>query len=187
MENEAPSTHSSNELAKREIEQHIDTLEAILKHGGDVYKRGVIMVIAFVFCASVLTSFLTSFLGFGAKHEPPIQAQVEQSLKQLQQDSSQSLVLLTKVQEEITARRKAMEDAEEQLNALRQQRTALELTDAQKAAIQSLVRRQPTVKEILTSMDFWVGRVLVSMVFLILGIAIGRWMRRFEKASPNPT
>jgi small-conductance mechanosensitive channel len=91
--------------------------------------------------------------------------------------------VMNKVQAQMTERRTALQHAQDELNALHQQRTVLELTDEQKRAIQSLVRRQPSAREILTSTDFWFGRVLVSAVFLAFGIIIGRWMRRFDKPS----
>jgi TolA-binding protein len=116
---------------------------------------------------------------------PPLEKQIEISLKQLQEDSNRSLALITKLQKEISQRKESVQQAEQELNTLRQQKSALELTDEQKRAIQSLIRQQPSTKEYFTSKDFWLGKVLVSAVFLIIGLIAGRWMRRFDNQTPG--
>ena len=59
---------------------------------------------------------------------------------------------------------------EQELNALRQQRSLLELTQVQREAIVNLVRRPLTPGEIFRSTDFWLGRVLPGAVFFWLGL-----------------
>jgi len=67
---------------------------------------------------------------------------------------------------------------EAKLQELRQQRTLLDLSLEQKKALEALVRRDPTVREIFTSLEFWVGRVLLSAVFFGLGVVFTIWRTR---------
>jgi hypothetical protein len=64
------------------------------------------------------------------------------------------------------------------LGELRHQKTLLDLTPEQRNAIQSLLKKPPTLGEIYTSADFWFGRVLVSVlnstIFFVLGILYQR-------------
>jgi hypothetical protein len=135
----------------------------------------------------VLVTFTVNFLVTKIRRQPPpLEKQVELSLKQLQENSAKSLDLLSRLQAEVVQRQSAMNQAEADLRQLRQERTTLELTDEQKRAVQSLVNRQQSTREMLTSRDFWIGKVLVSTVFLILGLIAAPVIKRLGRPSSRP-
>lgn len=129
---------------------------------------------------AVLVSFSINLLTSRNSQPKPLEVQIDDSLRQLQEDSKRSSKLMEKFQSEIIQRQAAIKETEIDLQHLQEERSALELTAPQKQAIQYLIRRPQTAKEILTSKEFWLGKVLVSTIFLILGIVAGRFMKRSD-------
>jgi len=148
-------------------------------------RKGWIFLVVF---ATLSAAILNGVWGLVTrlKSVPPLETEIQTSLKQLQDDSNRTLTLITKLQKEISERKDSVQQAEQELNTLRQQKTALELTNEQKHAIQSLVKQQPSTKEFFTPKDFWLGKVLVSTFCMIIGLVAGRWMRRFDKQPTGP-
>ncbi len=94
--------------------------------------------LTFILIASVSVNFfiLAVFGPINSRRSKPLETQIESSLKQLQEDSSRAMTLLTKLQEEISQRRSLVIAAEEDLRKLHNERAALDLTDEQRRAIQ---------------------------------------------------
>ncbi len=123
--------------------------------------------------AGALTALLQlRFVRPKPSRREPLEADLMAALTALQENSRRATELLTRLQDEVSKRSGVVRELEGQLEALKQQRTLLELTPEQQEAIQSLVRRAPSIPQILTSVDFWVGRVAVSTVFFLLGIGV---------------
>ena len=101
-----------------------------------------------------------------------ISQELATTLAALEANSKQATDLLARLQSEISDRTKTVQQMESDLKQLQEKRTLLELTDDQKKAIEALVRRQPTPREIFTSLDFWLGRVFVSALFFIAGLTV---------------
>lgn len=99
--------------------------------------------------------------------------------------------LLADLRIEVASRAKTVQDIESRLDELRRQRALLDLTNDQKTALQQLLRRQPSPGDIFTSLDFWLGRVFVSVVvgsvFFALGIySQRRRMREYRPPESSP-
>src|SRR5207247_530058 len=67
------------------------------------------------------------------------------------------------------------------LDELQRQRKVLELTEEQKRAIQALIMRQSTPKQIFASFDFWLGRVLPGAFFFVLGVLVTLKLRATQQ------
>jgi hypothetical protein len=113
-----------------------------------------------------------------AKREERLEDQLATAFNALQQNSQQVTQLLARGQRE-------MAEIETTLRGLRQERAALELTPEQREVIKGLVRRQQTLREMLTSLDFWGGQVAVNACFFALGL-ITSWLdRRRRPRTPS--
>lgn len=130
--------------------------------------------------ASLLSNTMAVYIGLlpKPKEKPPIEKELSKTFTALQENSQQAIGLLTRLQTEVTERTKTVQEVERKLSELEQQRKLLELTAEQRKALQELVRRPPAAKEIFTSLDFWLGRVFVSLtvgtMFFVLGIVYQR-------------
>jgi DNA repair exonuclease SbcCD ATPase subunit len=144
---------------------------------------------ALLLITGFLTAFTSAFLSAGLstlfqreRQETKTEARLEEQLpavfQTLQENSRQATQLLARLQSEVANRNKAMQEIDTKLQELRQQRTLLELTPEQRQAIEGLVRRPVSLRDIFTSLDFWVGRfalsVTLSTVFFLLGQRRGR-------------
>jgi hypothetical protein len=133
------------------------------------------------FLASVLYTLVAVKLAAKrreAKTEERLEEQLAAVFHGLQENSRQATQLLARLQSEVTARNNTMQEIEMKLQELRQQRTLIELTSEQRQAIEGLVRRQPSPREIFTSLDFWLGRVAPSAFFFMMGIMASWLVRR---------
>jgi hypothetical protein len=116
--------------------------------------------------------------------EERLEEQLASIFHALEENSRQATHLLTRLQSEITTRSKAMQGIETRLQELQQQRALLELTPEQRQAIEGLVRRPSSLRDILTSLDFWVGRFALSLGFFVLGLLVSRRGRRRTPDGP---
>jgi len=114
---------------------------------------------------------------FKRRVEKPIQEEVSDILKTLETNSKHAVEALMKLQIEVQSRTKGLQDIEKELTELQQQRSLLELTKDQKAAIATVLQRPKTIRDILLSNDFWVGRVLPGVVFFLLGTLFSSWFQ----------
>ena len=135
---------------------------------------------------SVLISFTVSvFLyhvlsrAYGPPRSEALETQLAATLRNLQDNSAQALRLLADLQAEVTTRTRRVHDIEAKLQELQQQRAILELTEGQRRAIASLIRRESSFQEIVTSTEFWIGRVLPGALFFLMGVLLSLRMRRF--------
>jgi len=121
---------------------------------------------------STLVSFILERLSGRAKpRERTLQDELDSTLSALKRNSDQAGSLLAALQGEVGKRTATVQRLEDELHALRQQRSLLELTPEQRDAIAAMVRRPATPREIFRSTDFWLGRVLPGFVFFALGLA----------------
>ena len=127
---------------------------------------------------SALLGFLIALIRTQKKEAAPLERQLDTTLRALEKNSQEALRLLGLLQGEVAERTRTVQDIEARLDELRQQRTLLELTDVQKKALESLVRPQPSPRQILTSLDFWLGRVTPGAVFFVLGVIVTLLIRR---------
>lgn len=111
------------------------------------------------------------------KTEEQFEEQLGSVFQTLEKNSQQATLLLTRLQNEVTRRNNAMQEAEAKLQELQQQRTLLELTSEQRQAIEGLVRRPQSARDIFTSLDFWLGRFALSTGFFVLGLLVSRWRK----------
>jgi len=140
---------------------------------------GFVYLLVLIASLMALVQLIAEFYARRGKQTAPetLEDQLATTLRALVDNSQQATQLLTRLQNEVSNRSKAVEEIETKLEELRKQRSLLELTDDQKTAIALLVRRQPSLKEVLTSLDFWVGRILPSTIFFILGVIVTLWLR----------
>ena len=141
----------------------------------------LIEMVAAAAIASTALPFLAELLRRARRKPPakkPLQEEVGEILKALETHSQRATEALGKLQIEVETRTRTVKSIEQQLQQLEQQRSLLELTKEQKAAIEGLLQRPKTTKEILTSTDFWVGRVLPSAFFFLLGVLFSLWLRK---------
>jgi chromosome segregation ATPase len=123
--------------------------------------------------ASLLSSLLAA-KGRKAEPEEKLEEQLATVFRGLEENSRQATQLLARLQREVTTRNSTMQEIETKLQELRQQRTLLELTPEQRQAIEGLARRRPSLRDIFTSLDFWVGRFALSLSFFVLGLLAAR-------------
>jgi hypothetical protein len=126
---------------------------------------------------AILASVLSTLLAVKrreAKPEERLEEQLAAVFHGLEENSRQATQLLARLQSEVTARNNTMQEIETKLQELRQQRTLLELTSEQRQAIEGIVRRRSSLRDIFTSLDFWVGRFALSFSFFMLGLLAAR-------------
>jgi hypothetical protein len=103
-----------------------------------------------------------------------LDVQLTKTLRVLQENAQQANELSTQLQNEVSNRAKALHALEDQLKELRHQKNLLDLPSEQKEALQRLLKKSATTREIFTSSDFWFGQILgnvvVSALFYMLGI-----------------
>jgi len=99
---------------------------------------------------------------------------LDATLSALKTHSERATSLLAALQAEVGKRTTTVHALETELEILRQQRSLLELTPDQRQAIEVLVRRPASARQILGSKDFWLGRVLPGTVFFALGLIARR-------------
>ncbi len=104
---------------------------------------------------------------------PPLETQLEETLRALDTNSKDAMTLLEKLRTEVGNRISLMQDSEKRLAALREQRALLELTPQQRAGIESLTRRPPSLWGILVSWEFALN-VLVNVVIAAIFYGLGR-------------
>lgn len=140
--------------------------------------RRLLSVLAFSLIFSMLASVL--FYRLISRPAKPVEVELVAAVNELQRNSERAAKLLAELQVEVTNRARAVNEIESSLRELQRRRTLLELTDDQKRAIGTLIRRDQGVKEILTSTDFWVGRMLPSTFFFAVGVIVTLRMRRLR-------
>jgi len=118
--------------------------------------------------------------------QPEPEAEMATTVKALQQDSAKATALLQRLQSELQERTRTAQQIEAELKELQKQRKLLDLTPEQKEALQGLVRMTTTVSEIFTSLDFWLGRVLPSAFFFLLGTFFTLFFRRRRQITLTP-
>lgn len=151
----------------------VEFLNALWPHSSFLVVAAVIG-----FLLSALQAFLVVRIRRKPAEQPPLEKQLAKAIHALEQNSQEASRLLTLLQNEVATRTHALKDIETNLNELQQQRALLELTEEQKKAVESLVRRRPSTKDIFTSKEFWLGRVLPSAIFFLLGIIVTYLIRR---------
>jgi hypothetical protein len=136
--------------------------------------------LVFVVVGAALFSVAPILSRFIQPPVPTTDENIEKTIERLQSDSRQAVQLLSVLQNQISQQQAVIQNAQKDLGTIQEQRRVLQLTEDEKRAIQTLIRRQPTPKEIFTSTDFWFGRFMLSLFFFVLGILIGPWVRRRE-------
>jgi hypothetical protein len=116
---------------------------------------------------------VVSSLSVKHKAEVFLEEQETKSIQALQDNSQQADALISHLQAELSKRVRVLKDLEFQLEELRQQKTLLDLTSEQKYALQSLLKKSPTARDIYTSSEFWFGTVLGNILTGILFFFIG--------------
>jgi len=129
------------------------------------------------FFGAILTS-VELYRAVGGKAKDPLEAQVTTTLQALQENSRQAIDLTARLQTEVANRTMALQEMETTLEELRHRRTLLDLSPEQQKALQTLTHRSPTAGEIFTSLDFWLGKVLVSIINSALFFALGIWYQQ---------
>ena len=148
---------------------------------GDPNRRRALTHVASALIAGLLASLFASALSTyliqrsSMRVTPPLENQLVTTLEALRENSRQAVDLMARLQTEMDNRTSAVREMEAKLNELRQQRSLLELTPEQRRGIESLVQKQPSAREIFWSLDFWLGKVLVTAIFFGLGIAVTLW------------
>jgi hypothetical protein len=112
-----------------------------------------------------------------AKREEQLEDQMARALNALQQNTQDVTQMLARGQREMTG-------IETKLRELRQERAILELTPEQQEVIKSVVRRPQSLREMLASLDFWVGQVAVNACFFVLGLVTSWLGRRRTPSGP---
>jgi hypothetical protein len=137
----------------------------------------------------VIAAGIAVFINFGSalfeRRDRRPEVQLEKGLEEqlgsmfhtLEENSRQATNLLARLQSEVTNRNRAMQEIETKLQELQQQRELLTLTPEQQQAIAGLVRRPSSLRDIFTSLDFWVGRFALSLGFFVLGLLVSRRRR----------
>jgi multidrug efflux pump subunit AcrA (membrane-fusion protein) len=160
--------------------------QIITRHPRAIQSAGFALGILGLF-VSAISLVLSVAISHKSPTQPQLEAELAATFETLQQDSAKATALLQRLQSELQQRTKAAQQIEAELNELQKQRKLLNLTSEQKEALQSLVRRQLTASEIVTSLDFWLGRVLPAAVFFLFGIFFTLlFSRRFRVSVTSP-
>jgi hypothetical protein len=146
----------------------------------------VSLPVVFMTVLSILVSLLASGAGaliskyfFNQKTaEPQLEAQVLAAIDALQQDSIQATALLKKLQTQVEQELRTAHDIQQQLKDLQHQKKLLDLNAEEKDALRALLKKQPTVREIFTSIDFWLGRVAPGAFFFIIAMFVTLKLRK---------
>jgi len=126
-----------------------------------------------------MLSYIHSLIGPALRiATEPFEGQVATTLQELERNAREVAMLVARLQVEVADRTRTLQDIEARLQELQQQRKLLDLTQEQKTALEALARRQPAVGEIFRSLDFWLGRFLLTALFFLAGIAFTLWRSR---------
>lgn len=121
---------------------------------------GFIVVIILATVAHLAVPYV---LDITSRQPPPISTQYTKTITTLRDNARQAGNLLEHLQIEMEKRAKALQDAETQLKELEQARRVLRLSEEDHKALQRFLARPQPIADTLTSLDFWIGRVALSL------------------------
>jgi hypothetical protein len=97
------------------------------------------------------------------------------NLRDIQEQLTEAYGLIEK---SILGQVEAIDSLQDRISSLKEKQTATELTPEQEKAITALFYRPRTAVEVLSSRDFWIGRVLPGVLFFSLGMLVQMWRSR---------